>query len=92
MPVVGNGIALGLTNGHENFAPQLRVQSGIYGGVEAGFGVNVGTTLGTGDAPSSLMAIGVTTDPTKSGLTAYFSNLDIGVVSSLKLGKYILKY
>ena len=89
---MGNGVALGLTNGDENFAPQLRVQKGVYGGVEAGFGANVGTTLGSGDAPSSLMAIGVTTDPAKSGLITYFSNLDIGVVSSLKLGKYILKY
>ena len=66
--VVGNGMTLGLTNGVSNFAPQLRVQQGVYGGTEAGFGVNVGTELEAGNAPADLKAIGVTTDPTKSGI------------------------
>lgn len=36
--------------------------------------------------------LGVISDTTKSGIIASLSDIDIGEVNSLKLGKYILKY
>ena len=73
-PVVGNGMALGLTNGTDNF--------GLYGYVPnnssivgtGGYGsTNLGasySTMGT-VATSSKSLLGVTTDPTKSGIEAH---------------------
>lgn len=66
--VVGNGMTLGLTNGNEYFSPQLRIQGQLFGGCEAGYGQPYGLNVGSGDAPSNNNTIGVTEDPTKSGI------------------------
>ena len=36
--------------------------------------------------------VGVTSDPTKSGIVTNLNGINIGEVNSVKLGKYILKY
>ena len=41
---------------------------------------------------SNNLSVGITPDPTKSGIVANLSDIDIGEVNSMKLGKYILKY
>lgn len=71
--VVGNGMTLGLTNGTTNMGSQTTAQNGIgFQPVVDIYGNNLsstpqGGTIGTG-------IIGVTADPTKSGIVA---NLDV---------------
>ena len=94
MPVVGNGMALGLTVG-STFTYGLATDGrpNRLSAYTTAYGKPIPTDgLSGGVYPDANKAVGVTVDPTKSGLIIYFSNLDIGVVNSLKLGKYILKY
>lgn len=57
------------------------------------YGVSVGTTPQVSNAwTRSKKAVGVTTDPTKSGLIAKFSGLTLGIVSSEKLGNFYIRY
>ena len=65
LPVVGNGIALGLTDGTNNFG------TCSYSSNYAGYSNNYGSAVGSersGSAYTSTLALGVTTDPTKSGI------------------------
>lgn len=76
MAVVGNGMSLGITNGTNNYG--LQTGSGTYVGFAQTklslYGTNVGTAGGTPDG-SGQIAVGITTDPTKSGAIAQ-SNVD----------------
>lgn len=76
-PVVGNGMALGLTDG-TRFAGLNgnRYTSGASYGLSAsdGYGVEVGTTGADSAGLSNNVYAGVTTDPTKSGIEAQLSN------------------
>lgn len=67
-PVIGNGMTLGLTNGTQNAGLSHVINVGIDGQVN-NYGVSVGTR-NTGQAFGGDVAVGVTTDPTKSGLIA----------------------
>ena len=65
--VVGNGMTLGLTNGTNNGGLVGISSSGLGYGNNA-YGVSIGSSTGnTGTKPSGA-ALGVTTDPTKSGI------------------------
>lgn len=89
-PVVGDGTALGLTNG-----------TGLYGAVKSGnssdalsfltgaYGKTVGGNVNTGNTASNGNAIGITTDPTKSGMVA---NVDLSPTNSLYSGKKYLYF
>lgn len=85
VPVVGNGMALGLTNGTSleglGFSSDGIVihRTGIYG-------VDVGTA--SGGSGSTTGAAGVTTDPEKSGLIADTSNLG----KTVTLKAYVVLY
>lgn len=73
--VVGNGMSLGWTNGTMNAA---MVTGGQYENrdafVENGYGTDIATYVNSGNRfPASDRTIGITTDPTKSGIVA---NLD----------------
>ena len=73
VPVVGNGMALGLTNGTINFVLNSENgQVGVVGSIK-GFGQPYGSSASTGLSTANVTA-GVTTDPTKSGLIADLSN------------------
>lgn len=74
-PVVGNGMTLGLTDGNQ------------YAGLRAGgsspnplqavpsiYGNNIGTGTPTGGQISDAKALGITTDPTKSGIEAHLES------------------
>ena len=66
--VVGNGMALGLNNGSVNMGLLNGGATGIYGTV-LGYDVPIGTSCGgTPSLGVTDKAIGVTSDPTKSGL------------------------
>jgi hypothetical protein len=78
--VVGNGIALGVTNGANNFGiswqnnqPRLDASTGSYGG-------NVGQIPSSyGSTPTAAQNIGVTTDPEKSGIVANLPTITVNI-------------
>lgn len=83
-------MTLGLTNGTNNYGLSgwggdsfTVVKTAIYG-------TPYGST-GGGSANHDL-SLGVTTDPTKSGLIATFSGLTLGTVPSEKLGGFYIRY
>jgi hypothetical protein len=67
-PVVGNGMTLGMTNGTNNFGAFLANSYGMYGDVNA-YGKNVGS--GASESRLETRTVGVTIDPTKSGIEAH---------------------
>jgi hypothetical protein len=72
IPVVGNGMTLGLTNGSQTAGLSHVIGVGIDGQIN-NYGVSVGTT-NTGNAFGGDVAVGITTDSTKSGIIADTSN------------------
>lgn len=72
-PVVGNGLTLGLTNGSLNMglskAAHTHDGTNNYLAPSSGFGSNVGASVGIA-SPTNYLSIGVTADPTKSGVEA----------------------
>lgn len=75
LPVVGNGISIGLTNGAANYGMAVQgrgIPNSVYSyglqPVANGFGSNVGTDVGLRNDVTSNQVIGVTTNPTKSGI------------------------
>lgn len=88
IPVVGNGIAFGMTDGTNGYGlqfqiaandgtPKLSAASNAYGG-------QVGIRSSAGNIPSNTSYIGITTDPTKSGIIVDTSNM--------QSVNYIIKY
>lgn len=79
-PVIGNGLALGLTDG----TALSGLGSGSVGLVDslANYGVAVGTA--TGANTYSVKAVGVTTDKTKSGLVADLSEATAATINDIR--------
>jgi hypothetical protein len=75
-PVVGNGMTLGLSNGTSNYGLGDGTNSdhNYLRATENNYGTNVGTTQ-NGNGAYTLKTLGVTTDPTKSGLVAQLSDI-----------------
>ena len=72
-PVVGNGTSLGVTDGTKNAS--IGASAGGYVlPTTSTFGSNVGTTF-TASYITSTKSLGVTTDPTKSGIIADLANI-----------------
>lgn len=69
MSVVGNGMTLGLTDGDNGFSP-VHAQSIGLSAWNGLYGQDVGSTSSNVNAPALSEGLGVTTDPTKSGLIA----------------------
>lgn len=87
-------MALGFTDGTSLGGVASSTAKGNEGSFVAykdSYGQNVGVAK-SGDGIRGGKNLGVTTDPTKSGVVANLSGINIGNVNSLKLGKYILKY
>lgn len=82
-PVIGNGISLGLTNGTD-FSGLRSDTDNSYLSVRAyTYGAPVGpASSGSNKIPSGVL--GVTTDPTKSGLIADLSNATAATIASLR--------
>lgn len=68
--VAGNGMALGLTDGTVNYGllKQLSGNVGFLQGATGYYGVNVGDNVQVGTTATNGLALGVTTDETKSGI------------------------
>ena len=77
IPVVGNGLSLGLMDGKGNNAglAQVYVGGNMTEPISAAYGVEAGTDPGTGIAFSPNVAYGVTDDAEKSGLVANAEDL-----------------
>ena len=78
--VVGNGMALGMTDGTNlggTISFNYTATSGQYLAYRGNaYGSNVGTSANSGDFPNSnTKVLGITTDPTKSGIELSDSNL-----------------
>ena len=88
VPVIGNGLALGITNGTLNTGLVYNPNSSIAADyMTVAYGTNAGTSITTaGGYPARTQSIGVTTDPSKSGLVADLS----GITSSLDGYYYIV--
>lgn len=73
IPVVGNGISLGLTNGStERVITGVKGKSEMYYGSPEQLGTNVGTNSKYTNSVNSV-TFGITTDPTKSGIEGTLS-------------------
>lgn len=85
VPVIGNGLTLGLTDGTVNAgmyqADYLHTYTGAYG-------TNVGSTGTPGSIIPRPHTIGVTTDSTKSGLVAQTANLSTVSLTQYPLNCY----
>ena len=77
VPVVGNGMALGLTDGTNDrgLTSWVNNNTQLLSGLTTSYGENVGATTGQNTQTSGYLATGITTDPTKSGMIADTSNL-----------------
>ena len=88
-------MTLGFTNGSTNYGTYYLGITNSFRGIQAArnfYGDSLGVTETPSGFPANNYTLGITIDPAKSGLTAYFNDLDIGTVNTLKLGRYILKY
>lgn len=77
VPVVGTGMSLGLTNGTRNLSFVDHWDTGSVASPLIsvnGYGKSIGTNGGTSSTVNGFPTIGVTTDPTKSGLVAQLAS------------------
>ena len=82
-PVIGNGMSLGWTDG-TNFSGTSRNASGIIASDAAYGAAYSSATVPTTSSLTNNVVVGVTTDPTKSGLVADLSNASAATVASLR--------
>ena len=92
-PVAGNGLNLGLTNGSATvaLASEHAYNQYNYVSLTDKVGATVGS-FGSSSIPYGNCGLGVTTDPTKSGMVASFSDITLGDIPSLQLGNFFIKY
>jgi len=90
-PVIGTGYALGFISDDQAGNPDL--QTGLVGGSGSGFtlmassdadGTAVGTSAALGTEPRRLYSMGVSEDPTKSGLVADLSAATAQTINALR--------
>ena len=90
-PVLGNGTALGLTNGVGNAGASALAGHYTFAAVTAAYGKPISTTGATGDYLSGM--VGVTTDSEKSGLVADLSNaVSTQILDNMYLYFYVGEY
>nr|DAM10461.1 MAG TPA: hypothetical protein [Caudoviricetes sp.] len=77
--VIGNGMTLGLTDGTNNSGTRF-TEAGGYNMITPSsntYGVNVGTNGATGSNLAANTSLGITTDPTKSGIETSSNGLKL---------------
>ena len=83
-PVVGNGNLLGMNDGTVNFSMYVNsTDAGVFRSTNPTWG-KVGTQQANQQASRSRAGIGVTTDPTKSGLIVDLSEATAATINSLR--------
>lgn len=84
-PVIGNGITLGLTDGSSTAGLCfVTTDPDHLNAIKTSYGSSIGNTLGSGSISNAGKTVGVTTDPTKSGLIADLSNASAATIASLR--------
>lgn len=83
-PVVGTGIALGLTNGTENGGLRAMTNTGYFNAPSGFYGKAVGSAPSVGDLVGGSKAVGITTDPSKSGMVANLASVSAATINSLR--------
>lgn len=86
LPVVGNGMSLGLTNGTNLGGLGGSTTTGSFAGYNTLYGADVGTDAGGGVSPVLGAAVGVTTDPEKSGIIATVDTVELRPMVQLANG------
>lgn len=81
-PVVGNGIALGVTNGSVDFG--ICSSSGALTGYAGDYGKSLGSVHSAGTTIPNSSLVGVTTDGTKSGVVADLSAASAVTINQLR--------
>lgn len=88
-PVIGNGMAMGITNGVQNIG-LVSYDTGGYGvrlsGNTSAWGTNVGTSVASGTLIQNGSRWGLTADSSKSGMIADLSKTTVSSIN------YIIKY
>ena len=77
VPVVGNGITIGLTDGSKNAGMNMNITYGL-SALVGNYGKPVGSSLGSGTTAQE--TLGLTTDSTKSGMIADLSATEINLL------------
>lgn len=85
-PVVGNGLALGLTNGTNNYGMTFynSNQLGVLDAFQGVYGSKVGSSASGSQPGSGNHAIGLTKDGSKSGLVVDLSNATATTINTLR--------
>lgn len=86
-PVIGSGVSLGFTNGSATSGLSYASTDQGFVCASQAYGVTVGTSIGGVNqnfATNNYKAIGVTTDPTKSGLIADLTSASAATVAALR--------
>ena len=95
IPVIGNGLGIGLYNGTSQTVLMQHPGSaqGAYTvlGQGSAHGTSVGSYGGTlaGNTSVITCAVGLTTNPSKSGIVAYTENI---ILPSIQLGQFLIHY
>lgn len=83
-PVIGNGVSLGLTNSLQQAG--LTSYNGDLTALQSSYGKVIGSTLtSTSDPLGPLKAVGVSRDPSKSGLVADLTNATAITINSFRM-------
>ena len=90
IPVVGNGLTLGFSDGNNNLGAVFWNSTAHNGNIATTsmYGANVGDVWSEVSTPVTNKAMGITTDPTKSGMIADTSNLG----KTVTLKAYVVLY
>ena len=90
IPVIGNGLALGITDGTSFASFGSGIKSYNYARTStSGYGSLVGFNMGTSNALVGTKSLGVTKDASKSGLVGILPSLSI---SSRELGRWLIRF
>ena len=76
-PVVGNGMSLGLTDGSQNGT--IYRDASVSVATSGNFGEPVGSSVKSSTITANNISLGITTDPTKSGIEANIASTTISV-------------
>ena len=84
-PVIGDGLALGLTDGTNSSGMIFNSNNNVAVGASSGnFGSDIGSEI-SGNSGLKNVSIGITNDPTKSGLIADLASATAATINALRL-------
>lgn len=91
LPVVGNGISIGLTDNVRNYALFSNSGSGNVYSNQGAFGSSVGSGSSGSDSGGSV-SLGLTTDSTKSGMIVSFDNANPPTINQFRMAMQMQAY